>query len=65
MVKEDRLQLAQLCATIEGEHGNRNIGAAHLRAHDVQRRIYNDGRDEQLSPFAQESQNVMTVAILL
>jgi hypothetical protein len=34
-VEEDRFQLAQHCATIEGERGSHNIGAAHLRAHDV------------------------------
>jgi hypothetical protein len=34
-VEEDHLQLAQLHATIEGEHGNRDVGAACLRARDV------------------------------
>jgi hypothetical protein len=37
-VEEERLQLAQLRATIEGERGNNNVGAARLRARDVQRR---------------------------
>jgi hypothetical protein len=64
-VEEDHLQLAQLRTTIEGERGNRDVGAARLRARDVQRRIYNDGRDEQLPPFARASQNVAAVAILL
>jgi hypothetical protein len=64
-VEEEHLQLAQLYATIEGERKSHNIKAAHLRAHDVQRRICNDGRDEQLPPFAQASQNVMAIVILL
>jgi hypothetical protein len=34
-VKEDRFQLAQLRATIEGERGNHNIEAARFRDHDV------------------------------
>jgi hypothetical protein len=54
-VEEDRFQLAQLHATIEGEHGNRNIGVACLRARNVQRHICNDGHDERLSPFARAS----------
>jgi hypothetical protein len=59
------LQLAQLRATIEGERENCNIRAAHLRAHDIQRRICNDGYDEQLPPFARASQNITVAAILL
>jgi hypothetical protein len=64
-VEEDRFQLAQLRATIEGERGNRNIEAARFRARDVQRRICNDGYDERLPPFAWASQNVTVATILL